>query len=160
MILRETAESRANISTLHFWKASQTHLKKQLDSFNRGYSCFGDGSGNTTSQEVLAERDDGLIHFRLLSRTLLHGNLPVQQKDCWGIPAQSKWPIHLVERGFNTTVFARQNGSWKTACHWCASGFSRRKPILMIVPSPERFVRSSWIWIKLRCWPLLQSISK
>ncbi|KAG7225787.1 hypothetical protein INR49_014438 [Caranx melampygus] len=44
-----------------------TYLEEKLDSFDGGYSCFGDGSGNTTSQEVLGEGNSLFTHLRVLS---------------------------------------------------------------------------------------------
>lgn len=47
-----------------------THLEEKLDSLDGGYSCFGDGSGNTTSQEVLGEGNSCLTHLQILSHAV------------------------------------------------------------------------------------------
>lgn len=44
-----------------------THLEKQLDSLDGGYGGFGDGSGGTTSQEVLGEGNGCVTHLQMLS---------------------------------------------------------------------------------------------
>lgn len=41
----------------------ETYLEEKLDSLDGGYSCFGDGSGNTTSQEVLGEGNSLVSHL-------------------------------------------------------------------------------------------------
>lgn len=46
------------------------HLQEKLDSLDGGYSCFGDGSGDTTSQEVLGEGNSCLTHLQMLSDTV------------------------------------------------------------------------------------------
>lgn len=39
------------------------YLKEKLHSLDWGDGCFGDGSGDTTSQEILGERNSRLTHF-------------------------------------------------------------------------------------------------
>lgn len=39
------------------------HLEQKLDSLDGGYSCFGDGCGNATGQEVLGEGNSGVSHL-------------------------------------------------------------------------------------------------
>lgn len=65
-----------------------THLEKQLDSLDGGYSCFGDGSGNTTSQEVLGKGNGLLTHLQMLSDSSAR----------WGLPVELKWPTPTWRR--------------------------------------------------------------
>lgn len=45
-------------------KRLHAHLEEKLDPLDGSYSCFGDGSGNPTSQEVLGEGNSGVGHLR------------------------------------------------------------------------------------------------
>lgn len=47
-----------------------THLEEQLDSLDGGHGGFGDGSGGTTSQEVLGEGNGCVTHLQMLSESV------------------------------------------------------------------------------------------
>lgn len=63
-----------------------TCLEEKLDSLDGCYGCFGDSSGNSTSQEVLGEGNRCLRHLQVLS-------VAVPLRGRWGSPVQLKWPI-------------------------------------------------------------------
>lgn len=65
-----------------------THLEEQLDSLDGGHSSFGDGSGGTTSQEVLGEGNGCVTHLRMLSDSSAR----------WGLPVELKWPTPTWRR--------------------------------------------------------------
>lgn len=54
-----------------------THLEEKLDSLDWSYSCFGDGSGDATCQEVLGEGNGLFTHLQVLSAA-------VQLLGWWG----------------------------------------------------------------------------
>lgn len=66
----------------------ETHLEKKLDSLDGGNSGFRDGSGGTTSQEVLGEGNGCVTHLQMLS------DLSAR----WGLPVELKWPTPTWRR--------------------------------------------------------------
>ena len=64
---------------------NNTHLEEKFDSLDGGYSCFRDGSGDTTSQEVLGEGNGCLTHLQVFSDAV-----PLLTLE--GLPVELKWP--------------------------------------------------------------------
>lgn len=89
-------------------------MEKKLDSLDGGYGCFGDGSGNTTSQEVLGEGNSCLRHLRVLSNG---AQLLSSVGFACGVEMADS---NLEERGFKKT----EREKTRELLHSCLIGWS------------------------------------
>lgn len=113
------------------------YLQQQLDSLNGSHSCFGDGSGNATSQKVLHETNHTVRHgWMYRFETLAVPNLTKVLKET---QRPSKWTRTPICPNISAPFIARilsdgfvscqtENQGWinfrgwssrRSPCSWC-----------------------------------------
>lgn len=104
------------------------YLKEQLHSLNGGNGCFGDGSSNATSQEVLEEGDDVGVtaHFCVISNqgrnraTILHLGTGLVCR----LSRNGRWTSFSTD--LKSAEFARQNAILQSGLYWSILWNGRR----------------------------------